>query len=71
MGEKVLRVKFGFQSGISAFKTDEQKNDTLTGTNMMYNEILTTLISKRGEICRTMKPKRYLNAETCYNDFQM
>ena len=26
MGETVLRVQFGFQSVISAFQTDEQKN---------------------------------------------
>jgi hypothetical protein len=35
----------------------------------MY-KILTTMISKLGEICRTIKPKGILIAETRYNDFQ-
>jgi hypothetical protein len=70
MGETALRVQFGFQSVISALQTDEQKDYTLTGTNLKYNEILTTVITKRVEICRSMKPK-HLNAETCYNDSQM
>jgi hypothetical protein len=46
----VLRVQFGFQSVISAFQTDEQKNHMLNWhKSEVHNEILTTLISKRDE----------------------
>ena len=65
MGEGELRVQFRFQSVISAFQTCEQKTDTLNRNKSVVRRDITILITKRDEICSTMKPERYLNVETC------